>query len=103
VFNTARREGRSIWLFDAPSAGPHVIDLDFDTGGNWDNTLPSNIAVSAGDGLSVAVARPMALMAGAGVAAGATLAGVTAIRRRRYYAATYGDTASKNGAGTAGP
>jgi len=87
IFNTARREGRAIWLFDAPVPGTYVIELDFDTSGDWDNVVPSNIAVSAGTGLPVGIVRPMVAFAGGGTAAALAIAAVTAIRRRRFYVA----------------
>jgi hypothetical protein len=86
VFNTARREGRELWLFDAPEPGTYTISLAFDTNGEaWDNTLPDNIAISAGKGLPVGIVRPMALFAGGGVAAAAAVALFVSWRRRRYF------------------
>ncbi len=87
VFNTARREGRSLWLFDAPAAGAYRIAFDLDTSADsWDNTSPGNIAVSRGDGLPVGIVRPMASFALAGLVAGATVAAVAWWRRRQFYA-----------------
>jgi hypothetical protein len=86
VFNTSRREGRSLWVFDAPEAGTYRISLDFDTDGEeWDNTPPDNIAVSEGDDLPVGIVRPMALLAGGGVVAAAAVALFVRWRRRRYW------------------
>jgi hypothetical protein len=86
VFNTARREGRALWNFDAVRAGPHRIALDFDTSGDWDNTPPADIAVSRGNDLPVRIVRPMFLFAGGGIGGGVALAVLTWQRRRRYYA-----------------
>jgi hypothetical protein len=86
VFNTARREGRSLWLFDAPTAGVYAIALDFDTDGkDWDNTPPDDIAIGRGAGLPVGIVRPMAMFAGGGIAAAAVVGGITWWRRRRYF------------------
>lgn len=86
VFNTARREGRALWLFDAPTAGSYKISLAFDTDGEeWDNTPPDNIAIGRGKGLPVGIVRPMALFAAGGTAAALALAGITWWRRRRYF------------------
>ncbi len=85
IFNTARREGRAIWLFDAPTAGAYRIELDFDTSGDWDNVVPSNIALSAGSGLPVGIVRPMVGFAGGGAVVAAAVAVVTAVRRRQFY------------------
>jgi hypothetical protein len=86
VFNTARREGRALWLFDAPAAGTYEISLDFDTDGDdWDNARPENIAISKGAGLPVGIVRPMALLAGGGAAAGVVLALFVSWQRRRYF------------------
>ena len=91
VFNTARREGRALWLFDAPAPGPYAISLDFDTDGEtWDNTSPANIAISRGSGLPVGIVRPMALFAGGGAVAAGAVAGFVAWRRRRYFASLPG-------------
>jgi hypothetical protein len=86
VFNTSRREGRSIWRFDAPRPGPYVLSLDLDTSGDWDNALPADLAVSRGNGLPVGIVRPMALFAGGGIAIGAAIALVISVRRRRHFA-----------------
>ena len=86
VFNTARREGRSLWLFDVDDPGPHRIALDFDTSGDWDNRVPGNIAVSQGVGLPITIVRPMFLFAGGGIGLGAAVAVVVGVRRRRHYA-----------------
>ncbi len=88
VFNTARREGRSLWLFDAPRPGRYRVSLDFDTSGNWDNNPAQNIAISDGIGLPVRVVRPMFLLALGGIGLGAAISAVTWSRRRRYYART---------------
>lgn len=88
VFNTARREGRSLWRFDVERTGPHRITFDLDTGGDWDNQPPGNLAIGRGDGLPVGVVRPMTTFAVGGIAAGAAVAAVTAARRRRHYART---------------
>lgn len=87
VFNTARREGRALWLFEANSPGTYSISLDFDTDGEtWDNTAPDNIAISKGRGLPVGIVRPMALFVGGGVAAASAVALFVARSRRRYFA-----------------
>jgi hypothetical protein len=86
VFNTARREGRSLWLFDADEPGAYRIALDFDTSGDWDNRPPANIAIGRGTGLPVGIVRPMTLFAGGGVGLGAAIAVVVGVRRRRFYA-----------------
>ena len=86
VFNTARREGRALWLFDAPSAGAYEVSLAFDTDGEtWDNTSPENIAISKGRGLPVGIVRPMVLFAGGGALAAVVVALVVAWRRRQYF------------------
>jgi hypothetical protein len=85
VYNTARREGRSLWLFDVRSPGIHRLSLAFDTGGEWDNVPPGNVAISKGVGLPVGIVRPMALFAGGGVVAGLGIALLTYLRRKRYY------------------
>jgi len=85
VFNTARREGRSIWLFDVRTPGTHQVSLDFDTTGDWDNTPPANVAISAGDGLPVGIVRPMLQFVIGGGVLGLALALVTYLRRRRHY------------------
>ena len=86
VFNTSRREGRALWLFDAPSTGTYTIALDFDTADEaWDNTTPENIAISRGRGLPVRIVRPMAWLAGGGALAAAAVALFVAWRRRRYF------------------
>ncbi|HUP87572.1 MAG TPA: hypothetical protein VM143_18105 [Acidimicrobiales bacterium] len=86
VFNTARREGRALWVFDAPSTGDYRISLAFDTDGEeWDNTLPDDIAIGRGEGLPVGIVRPMAMLVGSGVTAALALAAITAWRRRRYF------------------
>ena len=87
VFNTSRREGRALWHFDAPVAGPYAISLAFDTDGEeWDNALPDNIAISEGAGLPVGIVRPMALLAGGGAAAAGAVALFVSWQRRRYWA-----------------
>lgn len=86
VFNTARREGRALWLFDAPAPGTYEISLDFDTDDEaWDNRSPENIAISRGTGLPVGIVRPMAMFAGGGILGAAAIAGVVSWRRRRYF------------------
>lgn len=85
VFNTARREGRSLWLFDVKAPGTHRLSLDFDTTGDWDNVPPANVAISAGNGLPVGIVRPMFRFAIGGVLVALAIAGVTYARRRRYY------------------
>ena len=86
VFNTARREGRALWLFDAPMPGTYTVSLAFDTDGEtWDNTTPENIAISEGRGLPVGIVRPMAWFAGGGAGAAAAVALFVAWRRRRYF------------------
>ncbi|HVF33631.1 MAG TPA: hypothetical protein VM933_11400 [Acidimicrobiales bacterium] len=86
VFNTARREGRSLWLFDVRTPGVHRLSLALDTGGeDWENTAPANVAVGAGNGLPVGIVRPMAALGAGGIVGGGVLAVVTAVRRRRYY------------------
>ena len=86
VFNTARREGRALWLFDAPAPGAYSVSLDFDTDGEtWDNTPPENIAISKGRGLPVGIVRPMALFAGAGALAAGGSALFIHWRRRTYW------------------
>ena len=91
VFNTARREGRALWLFDAPRAGLYRISLDFDTADEaWDNTAPANIAISRGSGLPVRIVRPMAVFAGGGTLAALAIVAFVAWRRRRYFATRAG-------------
>ena len=86
VFNTARREGRALWLFDAPRPGTYTIALSFDTAGDtWDNTAPENIAISKGRGLPVGIVRPMAYFAGGGVVAALAVVAYVSWRRRRYF------------------
>lgn len=86
VFNTARREGRALWLFDAPTPGSYTVSLAFDTDGEtWDNASPENIAISEGRGLPVGIVRPMALLAGGGAASAAAVVLVVSWRRRRYF------------------
>jgi hypothetical protein len=85
VFNTARREGRSLWLFEAPAPGTYRITFDLDTSEGWESTLPGNLAISRGVGLPIGIVRPMAAFALGGLAAGALVAGVTWWRRRRFY------------------
>ena len=85
VYNTARREGRSLWLFDVRTPGVHRLSLDFDTSGDWDNTPPGNVAVSQGIGLPVGIVRPMFQLAIGGVVIGAAIALTTYLRRRRHY------------------
>jgi hypothetical protein len=85
LYNTARREGRALWLFDITTPGTYRISLAFDTSGDWDNTPPGNVAISHGNGLPVGIVRPMALFAGGGILAGLALAVVTFLRRRRYF------------------
>jgi hypothetical protein len=90
VYNTARREGRSLWLFDVTERGKHHIDFDLDTDTEgWDNTVPDNIAVGEGNGLPVGIIRPMAVMAGVSIGLAVVIAGVTMVRRRRYYGVPY--------------
>lgn len=86
VFNTARREGRSIWLFDARKVGRYELSVDFDTSGDWDNVVPSSVAVSRGIALPTHIARTMAELAGTGLAAALSIAVLTALARHRYYA-----------------
>lgn len=86
VYNTSRREGRALWLFDAPTPGTYSIALEFDTAGEtWDNTPPENIAISEGKGLPVGIVRPMAALAGGGIAAAGAVALFVAVRRKRYF------------------
>ena len=85
VYNTARREGRSLWLFDVRTPGTHRLSLAFDTTGDWDNTPPGNVAISHGNGLPVGIVRPMFELIIGGVVAGAAVATVTYTRRRRYF------------------
>ena len=86
VFNTARREGRALWVFDAPEPGPYTISLAFDTDGEaWDNTSPENLAISQGRGLPVGIVRPMGLFAGGGGLGAGAIALFVAWRRRRYF------------------
>ncbi len=88
LYNTARREGRALWVFDARTAGDYRISLNFDTSGDWDNTPPSNFAVGPGVGLSVGIVRPMTAFVLAGTGSAALIIVVTAVRRRRYFGAT---------------
>ena len=86
VFNTARREGRALWRFEAPAPGTYAVSLDFDTSGEeWDNTSPANIAISEGSGLPVGIVRPMAWFAVGGAAAATVVALFVAWQRRRYF------------------
>ena len=85
VFNTARREGRSLWLFEVTTPGVHRLSLAFDTSGDWDNRPPGNVAISQGTGLPVGIVRPMVLFVLAGVGSAAAVALTTFLRRRRYY------------------
>ena len=86
VFNTARREGRSLWVFDVETPGVHRLSLAFDTSGrDWDNNAPSNIAISPGNGLPVGIVRPMVRFVLLGVGSGIAVASVAFVRRRRYY------------------
>jgi hypothetical protein len=90
VYNTSRREGRSLWLFDVTTPGPHRVSLDLETSGEeWDNVLPDDIAIGSGRGLPVGIVRPMALFAMTGIVAGGQIAAVTVVRRRRYFAIPY--------------
>jgi hypothetical protein len=87
VYNTAKREGRSLWRFDVARAGKHHVEFDLDTNAEgWNNVVPQNIAIGDGDGLPVGIVRPMAGFAGLGIGLGALIALVTLVRRRRYYA-----------------
>jgi hypothetical protein len=86
VYNTSRREGRSLWLFDVEQPGKHRISLDIDTNKEgWDNVVPDNIAIGEGTGLPVGIVRPMASMAGLAIAVAAIIGAVTALRRKRYF------------------
>ena len=86
VYNTSRREGRSLWLFDADRPGPYRISFDLDTNReDWDNVVPDDIAIGDGRGLPVGIVRPMVLMVVGGIAIASVIAVVTAVRRRRYY------------------
>ena len=85
VFNTARREGRSLWLFEVTTPGVHRLSLAFDTSGDWDNRPPGNVAISHGTGLPVGIVRPMFLFVLAGVGSAVAVALTTFLRRRRYY------------------
>lgn len=85
VFNTARREGRSLWLFEVTTPGVHRLSLDLDTSGDWDNRAPGNLAVSPGRGLPVGVVRPMFLLVLTGGGAAAIVAGATFLLRRRHF------------------
>jgi hypothetical protein len=86
VYNTARREGRSLWRFDVAEPGRHRISLDLDTGrDDWDNVVPDDIAIGEGDGLPVGIVRPMVEIATASAIAAAIIGLVTFVRRKRYY------------------
>jgi hypothetical protein len=85
LYNTARREGRALWLFEVTSPGTHRLSLAFDTAGDWDNTPPGNIAISKGVGLPVGIVRPMVILALGGALAGGAVALVTYLRRKQYY------------------
>jgi hypothetical protein len=85
LYNTARREGRALWLFDVTSPGTHRLSLAFDTNGDWDNTPPGNIAISKGVGLPVGIVRPMVGFAGGGALAALAISLTTYVRRKRYY------------------
>jgi hypothetical protein len=93
TFNTAKREGRALWVFDAPKPGPYKVrfDLDIDlTNKDWDNVPPQNLAFGEGVGLPVRIVRPMVVLGGGGIVLALGVAGVTATRRRRYYDRLYG-------------
>ena len=86
VYNTARREGRSLWLFDVDRPGTYRFSLDFDTGkDDWNNVVPDNIAIGDGRGLPVGIIRPMTEMVVVAAILATVIAVVTAVRRRRYY------------------
>ena len=85
VFNTARREGRALWLFEVQAPGVHRLSLAFDTSGDWVNTPPGNVAISPGNGLPVRIVRPMFQLVIGGVVTALAIAGVTFVRRKRYY------------------
>ncbi|HEX2851206.1 MAG TPA: hypothetical protein VHN98_11655 [Acidimicrobiales bacterium] len=85
-YNTGGREGRALYVFDAPRPGAYVIRFDLDTSGrNWHSRLPSNLAVGRGVGLPVRIVRPMAALAGGGITAALLLTLLTYERRRRYF------------------
>jgi hypothetical protein len=91
LYNTSRREGRSLWVFDVTDPGAHRIKLDFNTTApDWDNTPPSNIAISPGEGLPVRILRPMATFVFGGIGIAGALALVTRWRRKRFYDRTLG-------------
>lgn len=85
LYNTARREGRALWLFDVRTPGTYRVSLAFDTSGDWDNTPPGNVAISKGNGLPVGIVRPMFLFAFGGLLAGVAISTTTFLRRRRYF------------------
>jgi hypothetical protein len=85
LYNTARREGRALWLFDVSSPGTHRLSLAFDTEDDFDNTPPGNVAISKGVGLPVGIVEPMVGFAVGGVLFGAAIAGTVWFRRKQYY------------------
>lgn len=86
-FNTGGREGRALYLFDAPTPGAYVVRFDLNTTGDrrWHSRLPGNLAIGEGVGLPVRIVWPMAALAGGGIAIALGLTLVTHERRRRYY------------------
>ena len=86
VYNTARREGRSLWAFDVEQPGKHHVDFSLDTNSEgWDNAVPDDVAIGDGSGLPLGIVRPMVLIAGLGIGLAIVIAVVTMVRRRRYY------------------
>ena len=85
VFNTARREGRALWLFEVRTPGVHRLSLAFDTSGDWQNSPPGNVAISSGRSLPVGIVRPMFQLAIGGFVVAGGIAAWTFVRRRRYY------------------
>ena len=90
LYNTSRREGRSLWTFDVAEPGTYTVAFDLDTTKTeWDNVVPDNLAIGEGRGLAVGIVRPMVVFALAGTAAAVGITAVTAVRRRRYYETPY--------------
>jgi hypothetical protein len=90
LYNTGNREGRALYLVDVAAPVTVVVRYDLDTSDpTWDNRAPAALAFGRGEGLPVPIVRPIVGAAGGGAAGALAIAGVTFVRRRRFWNRRY--------------
>ncbi len=85
VFNSgAGREGRALYVVEVPEPGTYGVRWWVDVE-DFDQRMPTSLALGEGVGLPARILRPMLAIAGAGVLAAVGLALLTRWRRQRWY------------------